>query len=124
MNCHSFNTEKLSFGTLVHWKIAINYFSVFQNELPWQLLEKYKGFPHGFSGKEPPCQMQEMQIQSLCWEDPLEEGFPWKPIQVFLPQEYQGQRAWWATAHRVAKSQIQLKGFRMHMYTHMKQYKR
>ena len=33
MNCLSFNAEKLSFGTPVHWKIAINYFSIFQNEL-------------------------------------------------------------------------------------------
>ena len=77
MNCLSFNTEKLSFGTPVHWKIAINYFSIFQNELPWQLLEKYKGFPRGFSGKEPTCQLQETeetQIQSLCREDSLKEG--------------------------------------------------
>ena len=48
----------------------------------------------------------------------------WQPIQVFLPEEYQGQRAWRAIAHRVAKSQIQLKGCCMHMYTDMKQYKR
>ena len=48
----------------------------------------------------------------------------WQPIQVFLPEEYQGRRAWRATVHRVAKSQTQLKGLRMHMYTHMKQYKR
>ena len=37
----------------------------------------YLGFPCGISGKEPACQcrqMQEMWVQSLAWEDPLEEG--------------------------------------------------
>ena len=34
------------------------------------------GFPGGTSGKEPICQCrrQEMQVRSLGWEDPLEEG--------------------------------------------------
>ena len=34
------------------------------------------GFPGGASGKEPACQCRrhEMQVQSLGWEDPLEEG--------------------------------------------------
>ena len=33
-------------------------------------------FPGGASGKEPICQCRrhEMQVQSLGWEDPLEEG--------------------------------------------------
>ena len=32
-----------------------------------------KGLPWWLSGKEAPCQMQEMQIWSLGWEDPLEK---------------------------------------------------
>ena len=34
------------------------------------------GFQGGASGKEPACQCrrQEMQVGSLGWEDPLEEG--------------------------------------------------
>ena len=34
------------------------------------------GFPAGATGKEPTCQHRryEMQVQSLGWEDPLEEG--------------------------------------------------
>ena len=34
------------------------------------------GFPGGASGKESDCQgrRQEMQVRSLGWEDPLEEG--------------------------------------------------
>ena len=32
------------------------------------------GFPGGASGEEPRLPMQETRIQSLGWEDPLEEG--------------------------------------------------
>ena len=35
------------------------------------------GFPDGTSGKDPACQIQETLetwVQSLGWEDPLEEG--------------------------------------------------
>ena len=53
--------------------------------------------------KNPPA-MWETWVQSLGWEDPLEEGmathssiFAWKiPID---------RGAWWATVHGVAKSQ-------------------
>ena len=35
------------------------------------------GFPGGASGKEPACQYrrQEMWVQPLRWEDPLEKGW-------------------------------------------------
>ena len=32
----------------------------------------------------------------------------WQPTPVFLPGEFHGQRSWWATAHRVAKSRTRL----------------
>ena len=35
----------------------------------------------------------------------------WQPTQVFLPGEFHGQRAWWATTHGVTKSQTQLSDF-------------
>ena len=35
--------------------------------------------------------MQETSVQSLVWEDPLEEGT--QPIPVFLPGEFHGQRS-------------------------------
>ena len=37
--------------------------------------------------KNPPT-MQETQVQSLGWEDPLEKE--WLPTPVFLPGEFQG----------------------------------
>ena len=49
-------------------------------------------------------EMQETRVQSLCWEDPLEEGMTihssilaWR-----IPMD---RGAWWAIAHRVTKSQ-------------------
>ena len=51
--------------------------------------------------------MQETWVQSLGWEDPLEEGMathfsilPWR-----IPMD---RGAWQATVHRVAKSQARL----------------
>ena len=40
----------------------------------------------------------------------------WQSSPVLLPGESNGQRAWWATAHRVAKSQTPLKRLSMHAY--------
>ena len=43
--------------------------------------------------KNPPAMqvMQEMQVQTLGWENPLEEA--WQPTPVFLPGESHGQRS-------------------------------
>ena len=53
--------------------------------------------------KNPPA-MQEIWVQSLVWEDPLEEGkathstiLSWR-----IPMD---NGVWWATVHVVAKSQ-------------------
>ena len=44
--------------------------------------------------KNPPAmqEMQEARVQSLAWEDPLEEG-AWQPTPVFLPGKSYGQRS-------------------------------
>ena len=54
--------------------------------------------------KNPPAMLepQEIQVQSLGREHPLEEGM--QPIPVFLPGESHGQRSLAATVHRVAES--------------------
>ena len=59
------------------------------------------------SGITNPSVMQEKQVLFLDWEDPLEKGMATTP--VFLPEESMDRGAWWATVHRVAKSQIRLK---------------
>ena len=50
------------------------------------------GFPGGSVGKESTCKAeeQEMWVQSLGWEDPLEEGMATHPS--ILPGESLGQR--------------------------------
>ena len=43
-----------------------------------------------------------MQVQSLGWEDPLEEGMA--TLSSILAWRIPDRGAWWATAHRVTKS--------------------
>ena len=52
--------------------------------------------------------MQEMQAQSLGWEDPLEEGNG-NPLWYCCLKNPMDRGAWWATVHRVSKSQTRLK---------------
>ena len=49
--------------------------------------------------------MQETWVQPLGWEDPLEEGMATHSSIVAwrIPMN---RRAWWATGHVVAKSQM------------------
>ena len=47
--------------------------------------------------------MWETWVQSLGWEDSLEEGNG-KPTLVFLPENLKDRGAWWATVHGVPKS--------------------
>ena len=46
--------------------------------------------------------VQEVQVQSLGWEDPLEKERQTTP--VFLPGKSKDRGGWWATVHGVAKS--------------------
>ena len=61
------------------------------------------GFPGDASDKEPACSVGDLRDVGLIpgSEKPLEEPTPYS----FLDRE-----AWWATVHRVAKSQTWLKG--------------
>ena len=64
--------------------------------------------------RNPPA-IQEMQVQSQGWEDPLEKGMAIHSL--FLPGESHGQRSLWAIVHRVAKSWTQLKQLSTHAYS-------
>ena len=60
--------------------------------------------------KNPPANAggREIQVRSLGWEDPLEEGIAATP--VFLPGEFHGQRSLVGyTVHGVTKRQTRLK---------------
>ena len=50
-------------------------------------------------------EMQETQVQSLGWEDPLEEGMA-TPLQYSCLENPMDREAWQATVHGVTKSQI------------------
>ena len=77
----------------------------------------YEGFPGGASGKEPACQCrrQEMWVQSLSGDYPLEEGMAthssilaWRIIRFT-------RGAWWATLHGITKDQTRLSDW--HFFT-------
>ena len=61
------------------------------------------GFPSGSEVKNPPV-MQETQVPSLGWEDPLEEGMATHSsiLAWRIPID---REAWQSTVHRIAKSQ-------------------
>ena len=47
--------------------------------------------------------MQEIQVQSLGQEDPLEEGGNGNPLQYSCLEKPMDREAWWATVHGVAQ---------------------
>ena len=49
--------------------------------------------------------MQETQVRSLGWEEPLGEGYS---LQYSCLENSMDRGAWQSTVHGVAKSQIQL----------------
>ena len=67
--------------------------------------------------KNPPANAGdvEMWVRSLDWEDPLgEETTTYSSVLCLENPVDRG--AWWATVHRVAKSQTRLKQINMHAY--------
>ena len=80
-------------------------------------LRDYDGFRGGTSGKEPACQCRrclEMWVQSLGWEDPLEEGMATHSSIVAWRIPWTGGARWATIVHRVTKSQTGLKWLSMH----------
>ena len=52
--------------------------------------------------------MQEMLVQSLGWEDPLDKGMA-NPLQDSCLENPMDGGAWWSTVHRVTESRTRLK---------------
>ena len=82
---------------------TFSFLSVFRIVGTW-VFEKWPGFPRVLDGKASAA-VQETEVQSLGWEDPLEKEMAthsstlaWK-----IP--------WWATVHGVTKSQTGLSNF-------------
>ena len=68
--------------------------------------EDYIGFPGGSVVKNLPT-IQETQVQSLGWEDPLEEEMA-THSSILAWKNPMDRGAWWATVYGVAKSQTRL----------------
>ena len=66
------------------------------------------GFPSVSVVKNLPA-VQEIQVPSLGWEDPLERE--WQPTLVFLLENSMDRGVWWATVHGVPKSQTLLNAY-------------
>ena len=67
----------------------------------WMYIYKYMGFPRGSVVKNLPA-MQETQVQSLGWEDPLEKGMA--THSSILAWRIPWTEKPWATVHGVTKS--------------------
>ena len=63
------------------------------------------GFPRVASGKKIHLPMQEKRVQSLGWEDPLEEECG-SPLQYSCLENSMDRGAWRATIHKVATEQL------------------
>ena len=73
------------------------------------------GFPGGPSGKEPTCQCRRHKKPGFNpWVRKSPWRRAWKPIPLFLAENSMDRGAWWATVHRVTKSQTGLQWLSMH----------
>ena len=68
-------------------------------------------FPGGARGKEPTCWCRRhRRCRFTPWVGKIPWRRAWQPTPVLLPRESpMGRGAWWATVHRVTKSQMWLK---------------
>ena len=71
------------------------------------MLESVQGLPWWLKRVKKLPAMQETQVQSLGWEDPLEKGMGY-PLHYSCLENSMDRRAWQATVHGVTKSQTQL----------------
>ena len=78
------------------------------------ILQEYmqKDFPGGTSGKEPACQWGDIRdLDSIPGSGRSPGGGHGHPLQYCCLENPMDRGAWWATVHRVSKSQIQLKSW-------------
>ena len=59
----------------------------------WKILKPISGFPGSLVVKNPPAlqELQEIAVQSLGWEDPLEEEIA--THSIFMPKKSRGKRS-------------------------------
>ena len=78
-----------------------------------------EGFPGGANGKEPACQCRRYKRPGFALGlGKFPGGRSGNSLQYSCLAYPLDREAWWATVHRVPKSQTQLKWFSTHAYTH------
>ena len=98
------NTDALDFLQSSSWGYSFFCLHYFSSFLPTLC------FPGASEVKNPPAMlaMQETQVESLGWEDALDEGM------ASCLKNSMDREAWWATVHWVAESWTQLKQLSTH----------
>ena len=76
----------------------------------------YLGFPGGSEGKESACTAEDLDLIPQLGRSPGEGNS--NPLQYYCLENHMDRGAWWATVHRVAKSQTQLIDSHTHTYAH------
>jgi len=72
------------------------------------------GLPMWYSGEESACQCRRCGF--AFWAEKIPWRRKWQPTPVFLPGKFQDSGAWWATVHRVTKSQTTTKPLSTHIH--------
>ena len=90
----------------------MSFYSTILNQSPQKVTYKLvlRGLTGGANGKELTCQCSKYKrcsLDSLGWENPLEEGMA--TLQFFCLENPTDRGAWQATVHSVAKSWTLLK---------------
>ena len=74
------------------------------------------GFLGGTSGKEPTCQRRRHRVWgSILGSGRSPGGGQGNPLQYSFLENPMDRGAWWATVHRVTKSQTRLSDFHFHL---------
>ena len=71
-------------------------------------------FPGGASDKEPACQCRRHNRWGF---DPWLRKIPWRRAWQSTPENHMDIRTWWATIHRIEKSQTRLKRLNIQCFT-------
>ena len=111
-------TNSLMFLPQLLWIIKNNLWSIWN--LFYCKMYNGSGFPGGSAVKNPHAiqEPQEIGVQSLGWEDPLEKGGG-NPLQYSCLENPVDRGTWQATVHRVTKSQTWLKWLSTHTCMHV-----
>ena len=75
------------------------------------------GFPGGTAGKESACNTRDPgDVGSIPGTGRSPGGGHGNPPQYFCLENHMDREAWWATVHRVSKSQTQLRQLSVHAH--------